>query len=148
MADLNELVLAYEENVAKEKRSFYDKIFRPRIKEALLEPTESIKNFGKNFVVVFRAEIPKGHVVILSGMVLECAQMLVDEGFMFFLDPENVKIKPSLDEPQSYSHDYFGKTDRTKLKPGFAHTPRVEKMFDIRLTFTRAEPLNTVKGTR
>lgn len=153
MADLNELVLAYDELVVKNKKLIYEELFRPRIKKALMEPEKSMKNFGKNFVVEWTDPLLKDSSdaefdEMIRSTMLECAQMLVDEGFMFYLDPENIKIKPTLGVHEFYSHDYFGKTDRTKLKPGFAHTPRVEKMVDIRLKFTRAEPLNTVKGAR
>jgi hypothetical protein len=92
MADLNELVLAFDELFDKKKKSFYDEVFRPAIKEALLEPEKSMKNFGKSFLVVFPQGIPEDHLGDTSKMMLECAQMLADEGFMFHLTPENIQI--------------------------------------------------------
>jgi hypothetical protein len=151
MADLNELVLAYDELILKNRKLIYEEVFRPKIKEALLAPEKSMKNYGKNFVVVWTDPVPKDSsdtdiVEIIRSTMLECAQMLVDEGFMFYLDKKDIQVKETIRHPRF--PQLFERTKTGKLDPWFEDGRPRERMVDIRLKFTRAEPLNTVKGAR
>lgn len=130
MADLNELVLAFDELFDKKKKSFYDEVFRPMIKEALLEPEKSMKNFGKAFVVVFPQEIAEGDLCDATRMMMKCAQMLADEGFMFHLTPENIRLEQA----------FVPLSERLRATDVSLFERLTAQRYYLRLWFTRAEP--------
>jgi hypothetical protein len=151
MADLNELVLAYDELVVKNRKLIYEELFRPKVKEALLDPEKSMKNSGKYFVVEWTDPLPKDSsdtdvVKMIRRTMKDCARMLADEGFMFVLDKKDIQVKETTRQPR-LPH-LFERTKTGKLDPWFEDGRPGERMVDIRLTFTRAEPLNTVKSAR